>query len=187
MNRQDAVALLKEHIQTDRVYRHSLAVEAAMIAYAKKFGEDETYWGNIGLLHDIDFEKYPEEHPAHAGDLLSPAGFDQAFVDDILSHATDPSVPRDTLVRKTLHACDEMASFIIAVALMRPTQLEGLKAKSVKKKMKTASFAKAVNREELTSSAQELGVEFADHVDTIVAGLSAHESRLKEQGYTLLG
>lgn len=187
MNRQDAVTLLKEHVKTDRVYRHSLAVEAAMISYAKKFGEDETYWGNIGLLHDIDFEKYPEEHPDHAGDLLIPAGFDQPFVDDILSHGLKEVVPRDTQVRKCLHACDEMASFIIAVALMRPTRLEGLKAKSVKKKMKTASFAKAVNREELTSSAEALGVEFAEHVDTIVSGLMAHEDLLQQEGATLLG
>lgn len=187
MERKDAVALLKEHVKTDRVYRHSLAVEAAMVAYAKKFGEDEKEWGLLGLLHDIDFEKHPEEHPDHAPQMLSAAGFDQDFIDTILSHGSNSDLPRDTRARKCLHAVDEMASFIIAIALMRPTKLEGLKAKSVKKKMKDKAFAKAVNREELSASAQELGVEFSDHVDTIVNGLIEHEKLVNEEGYSLLG
>ncbi len=187
MNREEAVELLKEHVKTDRVYRHSLAVEAAMIAYAKKFGEDTDRWGLLGLLHDLDFEKFPEVHPAKAPELLADTGFDQTFVDSILSHGIDPDVPRDLMERKALHAVDEMASFIIAVALMRPTKFEGLKAKSVKKKMKDKAFARAVNREELVSSMEDMGVEFADHIDTIVSGLKEHESMLNEQGYSLLG
>lgn len=187
MNRQEAVALLKEHVKTDRIYRHSLAVEAAMISYAKKFGEDEERWGLLGLLHDIDFEEYPDVHPAKAPEILSPAGFDQEFIDSVLSHGIDPDVPRDLMERKALHAVDEMASFIIAVALMRPTKLEGLKAKSVKKKMKDKAFARAVNREELITSMEAMEMEFADHVATIVDGLRAHESMLNEEGYSLLG
>lgn len=187
MKRDEAVALLKEHVKTDRVYRHSLAVEAAMIAYAKKFGEDEARWGLLGLLHDIDFEEYPEIHPAKAPEILSPQGFDQTFIDSILSHGIDPDVPRDLMERKALHAVDEMASFIIAVALMRPTKLEGLKAKSVKKKMKDKAFARAVNREELISSMEKMGVEFADHIETIVNGLKDHEAMLNNQGTSLLG
>lgn len=187
MNRQEAVALLKEHVKTDRIYRHSLAVEAAMIAYAKKFGQDEERWGLLGLLHDVDFEEYPEVHPAKAPEILSPAGFDQEFIDSVLSHGIDPDVPRDLMERKALHAVDEMASFIIAVALMRPTKLEGLKAKSVKKKMKDKAFARAVNRDELISSMEAMEVEFADHVTTIVEGLKAHEAMLNEEGYSLLG
>ena len=186
MNRVEALKLLKEHVKTDRLLRHSFAVEAAMVAYARKFGEDENRWGLLGLLHDIDFEKYPEEHPKHAPELLEGTGIDDEFIKSILSHGTNSEIPRDSKERKCLHAVDEMASFIIAVALMRPTKLEGLKAKSVKKKMKDKAFAKAVNREELIGSQESLGVEFADHVDTIVSGLVEHEVKLQEEGYSLL-
>lgn len=187
MKREDALLLLKKHVKTDRVMRHSLAVEAAMIAYAKKFGEDEQYWGLLGLLHDIDFEAYPEEHPGRVPELLKDTDFDEGFINSILSHGSNSSVPRDSRERKCLHAVDEMASFIIAVALMRPTQLDGLKAKSVKKKMKTKTFAKAVDREELIASVEVLGVEFAEHVDTIVKGLMEHEAKIQLEGYSLLG
>jgi predicted hydrolase (HD superfamily) len=187
MIRSEALKLLKEHVTTDRLLRHSFAVEAAMIAYAKKFGEDETRWGNLGLLHDIDFEKFPEGHPAHAPELLKDTEFDQVFIDSILSHGLDGTVPRDMIERKCLHAVDEMASFIVAVALMRPTKLEGLKAKSVKKKMKDKAFAKAVNREELVSSMEDMGMEFAEHIDIIVGGLMDHEAVLLADGYSLLG
>lgn len=186
MNRTEALALLKEHVKTDRLLRHSFAVEAAMTAYAKKFGEDETRWGLLGLLHDIDFEKYPDDHPNHAPELLKDTDLDEEFIKSILSHGENPDVPRDLKERQCLHAVDEMASFIIAVALMRPTKLEGLKAKSVKKKMKDKAFARAVNREELVSSMEALGVEFADHIDTIVNGLIEHEAILNKDGYSLL-
>ena len=186
MNREEALALLKENVKSDRLLRHSFAVEAAMIAYAKKFGEDENRWGLLGLLHDIDFEKYPEDHPNHTPELLAGTGLDDEFIKSILSHGTNSAVPMDTKERQCLHAVDEMASFIIAVALMRPTKLEGLEAKSVKKKMKDKAFARAVDREELTASIEPLGVEFADHVDTIVKGLIEHEVFLNTQGYSLL-
>lgn len=186
MKRSEALELLKEHVKTDRVLRHSLAVEGAMIAYAKHFDADEEKWGNLGLLHDIDFEKYPEEHPARAPELLADTDLDKDFIDSILSHGYDASVPRDLLERKALHAVDEMASFIIAVALMRPTKLEGLKGKSVKKKMKDKAFARAVDRDELMSSMEDLGMEFNDHINIIVNGLIEHEKRLQEEGYTLL-
>ncbi|TCO74425.1 HDIG domain-containing metalloprotein [Marinisporobacter balticus] len=186
MERKEALTLLKEHVKTDRVFRHSLAVEAAMVAYAMKFGEDENYWGLLGLLHDIDFEKYPEEHPNRSPEILEAANFDETFIASILSHGSTSKIPRDSKERQCLHAVDEMASFIIAIALMRPTKLEGLTSKSVKKKMKDKAFAKAVNREELTASAEALGVEFSDHVDTIVNGLIAHEAKLQKEGYSLL-
>ncbi len=187
MKRNDALELLKEHVKTDRVFRHSLAVEAAMIAYAKKFGEDEERWGNLGLLHDIDFEKYPEVHPSKAPELLADTDLGSDFIDSILSHGYDSHVPRDLTERKALHAVDEMASFIIAVALMRPTKLDGLKGKSVKKKMKDKAFARAVDREELMSSMEELGMEFNEHIDIIVNGLMAHEEMISQDGYTMLG
>lgn len=186
MKRNEALELLKKHVETDRVFRHSLAVEAAMIAYAKKFNEDPERWGLLGLLHDIDFEKYPEVHPAKAPDLLEGSGLDNEFIDSILSHGSNSSIPRDLMERKCLHAVDEMASFIIAVALMRPTKLEGLKAKSVKKKMKDKAFAKAVNRDEMTSSMEEMGMEFAEHIDIIVSGLVEHEAVVAADGYDLL-
>lgn len=186
MIRSDALELLKEHVKTDRVLRHSFAVEAAMIAYAKKFGEDVDRWGLIGLLHDIDFEKYPEVHPAKTAELLSSTDLDQVFIDSILSHGTDAVIPQDLLERKCLHAVDQMSSFIIAVALMRPTQLEGLKAKSVKKKMKDKAFAKAVSREELVSSMEALGMELPEHVDIIVNGLVEHNIIVQKDGYNLL-
>ena len=186
MNREEALTLLKQHVKTDRLLRHSFAVEAAMTAYARKFAEDENRWGLLGLLHDIDFEKYPHEHPNNAPKLLEGSGLDNEFIKSILSHGLESDVARDTKERQCLHAVDEMASFIIAVALMRPTRLEGLKAKSVKKKMKDKAFAKAVNREELVASAEALGVEFAEHVDTVVSGLIDQEAKLQSEGYSLL-
>lgn len=187
MKRDEALQLLRTHVKTDRILKHSFAVEAAMIAYARKFNEDEERWGLLGLLHDIDYEKYPEEHPAYAPSILEPTGLDNLFIDSILSHGLNQEVPRDRLERKCLHAVDNMASFIIAIALMRPTQLEGLKAKSVKKKMKDKAFARAVDRDELIASMEDLNIEFADHVNTIVAGLIEQEERLQNDGYSLLG
>lgn len=187
MNRDTALALLKEHVKSDRLLRHSFAVEAAMSAYAAKFGEDPNRWGLIGLLHDVDFEKYPEIHPQKAPELLKDSELDEEFIRTILSHGTNSDVPRDSLERKCLHAVDEMASFIIAVALMRPTGLEGLKGKSVKKKMKDKRFAAAVDRETLTSSMEALGMEFGEHVDIIVDGLIKQRDYLNENGFELLG
>ncbi len=186
MTREEGLALLKEHVKSERLLRHCFAVEASMIAYAKKYSEDEARWGLLGLLHDIDFEKYPDEHPNHAPELLGDAGFSQDFIDSVLSHGTDSKVPTDTKERICLHAVDEMASFIVAIALVRPTKLEGLKAKSVKKKMKNKAFAKAVDREELTNSIEPLEIEFSEHVDIIVNGLIAHEEILQKDGYSLL-
>jgi len=186
MNRNEGLALLQEHVKTDRVFRHSLAVEAAMIAYAKRFNEDENRWGLLGLLHDIDFEKYPDLHPTKAPELLADSGLDQTFIDSILSHGYDQDIERDTLERKALYAVDEMASFIIAIALMRPNKFEGLKAKSVKKKMKDKAFAKAVNREELTASMEALGMDLAEHVDIIVSGLAEHHEKIQAEGFSLL-
>lgn len=184
MNREEALKLLKEHVTTDQLLRHSLAVEGSMIAYAKKYGEDEERWGLIGLLHDIDFEKHPDEHPNKAPDYL--VGFDQSFIDTVLSHGLNSDIPRDTLERKCLHAVDQMSSFIIAVALMRPTGFEGLKAKSVKKKMKDKAFAKAVDRGMLIEAYEAFAVDLASHVEVIVNGLSAQEERLQKEGFSLL-
>ncbi|MCT4583349.1 MAG: HDIG domain-containing protein [Peptostreptococcaceae bacterium] len=187
MERQEALNLLKEHVKSEQLYRHSLAVEAAMIAYAKHFNEDEKLWGNVGLLHDVDFEKYPDEHPKMAKELLADTSLDEDFVETILSHGLDAKELRTNNLRKALSAVDQMSSFILAIALLRPTGLDGLKAKSVKKKMKDKAFAKAVDREYLEQTREDLGVEFAKHVEIIVSGLKAQEERLKEEGFNLLG
>lgn len=186
MNRNEALALFKEHVKSEQLYRHSLAVEAAMIAYAKHFREDEELWGNLGLLHDIDYEKYPNEHPKKAPKILTPEGLNQDFIDAVLSHGLDEKEMRTNTMRKVLSAVDQMSSFIIAVALMRPTGLQGLKAKSVKKKMKDKAFAKAVDRSYLELTREELGVEFSDHIDIIVKGLIEQEEKLNVEGFSLL-
>jgi len=187
MNREKAFEILNEHVKAKSLQRHCFAVEAAMRAYAEKFNEDIERWGMIGLLHDVDFEKYPDEHPDHAPELLDGYGFDEDFINTILSHGIGKEDMRDTKVRKCLFAVDKMASFLVAVALMRPTKLEGLAAKSVKKKIKDKGFAKAVDREELISSMEDLGMELAEHVSVIVKGLAEHEETLQKQGYSLLG
>lgn len=186
MNREEAIKLLKEHVRTEELFRHSMAVEAGMRAYAKHFGEDEEAWGNLGILHDIDFEKYPEVHPAKAPELLSAAGLDQDFIDAVLSHGLKAEAMRIDNKRKALSAVDQMSSFLVACALMRPTRFEGLGAKSVKKKMKSSSFAKAVDRVDLEATREALGIEFADHVSIIVQGLVDHEERLQAEGLSLL-
>lgn len=187
MNRTEALTLLKEHVTTNQLLRHCYAVEASMRAYAEKLGEDVEYWGLIGLLHDIDFEKHPEVHPEMAPEYLKGSGFDDEFVDTILSHGLNSDIPRDTPIRQCLHAVDQMSSFIIAVALMRPTRFEGLKGKSVKKKMKDKRFAASVDRERLTEAYESFGVDLSDHVDVIVKGLKAQEERLQAEGDSLLG
>jgi putative nucleotidyltransferase with HDIG domain len=186
ITRDEAFEILKKELTTDTTIKHSLAVEAAMISYAKKFGEDEQFWGLVGLLHDVDFDKYPEVHPAKAPDILGEYDVEKELVDAILSHGDTTGVPRDSNLRKTLFAVDQMASFIVAVALMRPTNFEGLAAKSVKKKMKDKAFAKAVNREQLVEGYEALGVEFSEHVDVIVSGLIEAQSKLETEGLTLL-
>ncbi len=186
MDRQKAFEILKENVETKPILRHCFAVEAAMKAYAEKFGEDVQRWGMIGLLHDVDFEKYPDEHPDHAPQLLEGYGFDDEFIQTILSHGIGKEEMRTTKASKCLFAVDKMASFIVAVALMRPTKLEGLEAKSVKKKIKDKAFAKAVDRDELIASMEDLGMELSDHVSIIVKGLEEQEAFLNEQGLSLL-
>ena len=186
MDRQQALEILKEHVKTKALLRHCFAVEAAMRAYAEEFNEDVERWGMIGLLHDVDFEKYPDVHPDNAPKLLESYGFDDDFIDTIVSHGIGKEDMRNTKARKCLFAVDKMASFIVAVALMRPTKLEGLAAKSVKKKIKDKAFAKAVDRDELIASMEDLGMEISQHVAIIVKGLIKQEEILNEQGYSLL-
>ena len=173
MNREESWELLREWTESDSLLKHMLAVEAAMRAYARKFGEDEERWGITGLLHDMDYEKHPTptEHPTVGVAELERRGYPEDVRRAILSHADYLDVPRETPMEKTLYAVDELSGFVVACALVRPERLEGLKAKSVRKKMKQKSFAASVNREDITSGAEELGVDLNEHIDFVVVAL----------------
>jgi len=173
-DRNYCLNLLKEYTKNQNLLKHAYAVEACVRAYAEKFGEDVEYWGNVALLHDFDYEKYPtaEDHPYKGAEILRGKGFDENFVNSILSHADYTGVPRDSLLKKTLFACDELAGFITAVTLVRPNKsLEEVKVKSVKKKMKDKAFARAVNREDIRKGAEELGVSLEEHIEFCIAAM----------------
>jgi putative nucleotidyltransferase with HDIG domain len=173
VNREESWELLCEWTESDSLRKHMLAVEAAMRAYARKFGEDEEKWGITGLLHDMDYEKHPtpDEHPMVGVRELESRGYPQDVIHAIKSHADYLDVPRDTLMSKTLYAVDELSGFIVACALVRPEGLEGLKAKSVRKKMKQRSFAATVNREDIVRGAEELGVDLSEHIEFVALAL----------------
>ena len=167
LTREQAWALLTEHTKSPVLIRHALAVEAAMRGMARTMGGDEEYWGAIGLIHDFDFEQHPtaEEHPFAGAKILEERGFDQHVVDDVLSHATYSDVARDTPLRKSLYAVDELSGFITAVTLVRPTKsLSDVEPAAVRKKMKDKAFARAVNREDIVNGAAELGVDLDEHI-----------------------
>ncbi len=173
MNRQESWELLREWTESDSLLQHMLAVEAAMRAYARKFGEDEERWGVTGLLHDMDYEKHPapDEHPMVAVRELERRGYPEDVLHAIKGHADYQDVPRDTLMSRTLYAVDELSGFITACALVRPGGLEGLKARSVRKKMKQKSFAASVSREDITRGAEELGVDLDEHIEFVAAAM----------------
>jgi putative nucleotidyltransferase with HDIG domain len=173
MDRESSWALLCDWTEGDSLRKHALAVEAAMAAYARRFGEDEEKWAVTGLLHDMDYEKHPtpEEHPALGVAELERRGYPEDVRRAILGHADYLNVPRDTLMAKTLYAVDELSGFVTACALVRPERLEGLKAKSVRKKMKQKSFAASVNREDIVQGAEELGVDLDEHIAFVVGAL----------------
>jgi putative nucleotidyltransferase with HDIG domain len=157
----------------DSLRKHMLAVEAAMRAYARRFGEDEEMWGITGLLHDMDYEKHPtsDEHPMVGVRELEKRGYPEEVIHAIKGHADYLDVPRDTLMSKTLYAVDELSGFIVACALVRPEGLENMKAKSVRKKMKQKSFAAAVNREDIVRGAEELNVDLGEHIEFVAEAL----------------
>lgn len=174
MTRDDAYHLLTEYTTKDGLIKHALAVEAAMQAYARRFGENEDMWRIIGLLHDFDYEKYPsmEDHPYKGAEILRSKNFPEEWVRAILSHASHTGVLRDTLVAKTLFAVDELCGFITAVAYVRPSRkLAEVEVSSVKKKMKDKAFARQVNREEIIAGAQLLGISLEEHIDTVIKAM----------------
>ena len=181
-NREYCLSLLKEYTKSDSLLKHAYAVETCVKAYAKKFGEDELYWGNIALLHDFDYEMYPtaEDHPFKGSEILKEKGFDEDFRNTILSHADYSGVPRNTLLAKTLFACDELAGFITAVTYVRPNKtVDEVEVKSVKKKMKDKAFARSVSREDIINGAEELGIPLEEHIQFCINAMRANKTELE--------
>jgi putative nucleotidyltransferase with HDIG domain len=173
--RDQAWDLVCEWVSSDSLRKHLLGVEAAMRAYATRYGEDEELWAVTGLVHDLDYERYPDletGHPRYALEELQERGYPQEVIDAVASHAAFMGVPRETLMAKTLFAVDELSGFIAACALVRPTGIEGMKPKSVKKKLKQPSFAAGVNRDEVQRGADELGLDFDEHVAFVIAAMA---------------
>ncbi len=187
MSRSEAWETLQQHVQSPNLIKHCLAVEAAMVGYADKFEEPKERWSVLGLLHDLDYEEHPDEHPLQAVEWLRKMGFDQEFLDAVAGHADRTGVERNSRMAKTLYAVDEMAGFIVACVLVRPDRsFESLKPKSVKKKIKDKAFAKAVDREQMQRAAEELGVDMNEHIQTMIDAMRRGEDRLREQGLSLI-
>jgi putative nucleotidyltransferase with HDIG domain len=168
VNRADAYALLTEYVKDQSLVRHCLSVEAAMRAYARKLGEPEETWGIVGLLHDFDYERWPNppDHPLQGAEILRAKGYPEDVITAILSHAdylTD-RYPRLRPIEKALYACDELAGLITATALLRPNGITDLSASSVKKKMKAKGFARNVNRDDIERGAADFGVDLTEHI-----------------------
>lgn len=181
MSREDDLALLREYTQNENLIRHMLAVEAALRAYARKFGEDESKWGTVGLLHDFDYERWPNppDHPLRGAAILAERGYPPEVIYAIKSHADYlADCPRVSRLDKALYACDELCGFITACALVRPTRLEGLSARSVRKKMKQPAFAAAVSREDILRGAADLGVDLDEHIDSCIAAMQSIAAEL---------
>jgi putative nucleotidyltransferase with HDIG domain len=166
MSRQAAWELLCEYTKNENLRKHALVVEVCVRAYARKFGEDEEKWGVVGLIHDFDYEVYPNapDHPLKGSEILKEKGYSEEVRRAILGHAHYTGVPRDTLLAKALFACDELAGFITACAYVRPDRIATLESKSVRKRMKDKAFARAVSREDITKGAEELGVPLDEHI-----------------------
>ncbi len=177
MNRDDALKIVREFVKNENLVRHMLAVEAAMVAYAKKFGEDEEKYRVTGLLHDFDWEIHPDldGHPAKGAPILRERGVDEEIIRAIQSHAPRTGVSRDTLMEKALFACDEITGLITTTALVRPSKkIADVEVKSIKKKWKDKSFAQGVNRQEVEQGARELGVDlWEEHVPTVLAAMQS--------------
>ena len=171
--REDALALMHQHVQSESLRRHMYSVEAACRAYARRWDEDEATYGLAGLLHDYDYEEHPDEHPLHGVAELREHGYPEVVVRAILSHyATRTGVHPESKLERTLHACDEITGLVTAAALVRPSRsVMDLEAKSVLKKMKDKAFAAGVDREEVRRAAEELGVDLAEHVQFVIEAM----------------
>lgn len=180
MTRQESLDLLFEYTKTDSLRKHALAVEAAMRSYARKHGEDEETWGTVGLLHDFDYEMYPQvpDHPTKGSAILAQKGYSEEIRRTILSHVPAMNVPRDTPMAKTLFACDELCGFIVACALVRPNKIADLEVSSVKKKLKDKAFARSVSREDIQRGIEEMGGNPEEHIRFVIDALKAVANEL---------
>ena len=171
--RERAWETLTTYTKSEALRRHALGVEASLAWYARHFGEDEDLWRVVGLLHDFDYEIHPtlDEHPQDGAPILRDEGWPEDVIEAVLSHAEHLALPRDTLLKKALFACDELSGFVHAVGLVRPTGLDGLEPKSVKKKLKQPSFAAGVHRDEVYAGAEGLGLELDEHIRNVVEAL----------------
>ncbi len=184
-DRSRAWGLLTEYTQSESLRKHALAVEACMRAYARKSGADEDLWGIVGLLHDFDYEKYPTatEHPYKGSEILKEHGYSEEIRRAILSHAEYTGVPRITPLEKTLFACDELAGFLTACALVKPGKsLAEVEAKSVRKKMKDKAFARSVNREDIVNGAAALGIDLEEHIAFCIEAMKGIATELGLDG-----
>ncbi len=177
VTRAHAWETLTKYTKSEPLLRHAVGVEECMGWYAREFGEDEQLWRAVGLLHDFDYEMHPtlDHHPQDGAPILRDEGYPEEVVDAVLSHAEHLSIPRDTQLKKTLFACDELSGFVHAVALVRPGGLEGMEPKSVKKKLKQPSFAAGVHRDEVYAGAEGLGLDLDEHIRNVVAALQEAE------------
>ena len=189
-SRTDTLALMHEYTASESLRKHMLAVEAAMRAYAGKFGEDEERWGTAGLIHDFDYERFPnsahsptEEHPSEGVRILRVKGYPEDILQAILGHAQYCNTPRESRMAKTLFAVDELTGLITATALVRPTKsVHEVEARSVRKKMKDKAFARGVSREDVINGAQELGVDLDEHIGFVIAAMQARSADLGLSG-----
>jgi predicted hydrolase (HD superfamily) len=171
ITREEAWGLIQEYGASENHVRHMLAVEAAMRAYARHFGEDAELWGALGLAHDFEYDRFPDEHPFAGGRILREKGYSETIVNAVLSHG-ETGVSRDTLMAKALYAIDELTGLLVAVTLVRPSKdIREVEIKSVKKKWKDKAFAAAVNREEIAKGAEELGVDLWEHVSIVLEAM----------------
>src|ERR1700704_1280300 len=186
MNRDDAWTLLTEYTKSESLLKHAMAVEAAVRGYARRFGENEDEWGVTALLHDFDYERWPTlgDHPVKGSEILQEKGYPEWMIRAILSHAMEiTGVTRDSLLEKTLFACDELAGFITAASLVRPSKsVLDLEAKSVVKRMKDKAFARNVKREDMTAGAASLGLPLEEHIGNVIASMRERADELGLRG-----
>ena len=172
LNRDEVWQLLCQYTEADYLRKHHLAVEAAMKWYARKYGQDENLWGNVGLIHDFAYEKYPDQHPQKDGEILRENGWPENLVRAVMAHGDHLDIPRTELIEKTLYAVDELTGLEIAVALVRPTKkIADVDVSSVKKKWKDKAFARGVHREQIIKGAEALGVPLDEHIGNVIEAL----------------